>query len=389
VARKKVSANGNGEVEELRDLVEKNDDVANGSTPAKPSRRGLLKIAGAALAGAAGTMALRAVPAAAATGNPVLAGCVNSSNDDQTTFLLMGSTAPNPPLSFFGSALKVQAGMGVKGAGYFVTDHSQEIGLFGQSKGSDNSGNLGTSTGTGVLGASVAGIGVEGDSVSGTGGHFMSSTGYDASLGQAIPGTIGDTEFHGSGRLAMVGRTDVGGVAPNIAPFFVVHTSLFAGAHFQHELIRGNDGSIWASTYAQGGTNRSRWRRINTLRVDTADGLGAAYKPFRRLDTRSGARKAAGSTTVVACAGTGTAASAIPADAIGVVGNLTATSYTGGGFLTIAPAGVTVNTSALNFQIGQASIANSFICGLSGGSLQIKVAGHSTHILLDITGYFQ
>jgi hypothetical protein len=388
VARKKVSANGNGEVDQLRDLIEQ-DDVAKGSRSSSHSRRGLLKIAGAALAGAAGTMALKAVPAAAFTGDPVLQGCINFATADADTILVMGNTGGNTPTSSHGAAFKSQGGTGVKGAGYFTADHSQEIGLFGQSKGADGSGNLASSTGTGVLGASFAGIGVEGDSVSGTGGHFMSSTGYDASLGQAIVGTIGDQEFHGSGRLAMVGRTDVGGVAPNIAPFFVVHTSLFAGAHFQHELVRGNDGSIWASTAAQAGTNQSRWKRINTLRVDTADGLGAAYKPFRRLDTRSGARKAAGSTTVVSCAPSGTGASAIPADAIGVVGNLTATSYTGGGFLTIAPAGVTVNTSALNFQIGQASIANSFICGLSGGALQIKVAGHSTHILLDITGYFQ
>jgi hypothetical protein len=244
---------------------------------------------------------------------------------------------------------------------------------------------------------SNAGIGVEGDSVSGTGGHFMSSTGYDALLGQAIVGSISDSQFHGSGRLAMVGRTDVGGVAPNITPFFVTHSTLFAGGHFQHELVRGNDGSIWASTASMVGTNQSRWKRVNAVRVDSSDGGGAPFKPKRVIDTRSGAIKAAGTTTKVTVAGVGTGTSNIPSDAVAVIGNLTAVNYTGGGFLAIMPAGVAFNPAAdpssVNFIVGQKAIANSFVVGLGAGAdagkVQVVVAGHSTHFIIDITGYMQ
>ena len=98
--------------------------------------------------------------------------------------------------------------------------------------------------------------------------------------------------------------------------------------------------------------------------------------------------------TVIPIAGQGLAASAIPADAIAVMGNLTATKYTGGGFLALSPAGVTVGTSSVNFITGQAAIANGFIVGLGSGGLntgkvQVKVAGHPSHFLIDITAYIQ
>ena len=101
----------------------------------------------------------------------------------------------------------------------------------------------------------------------------------------------------------------------------------------------------------------------------------------------------AGSTTPVTIAGQGAGASAIPADAIAVVGNLTAVSYTGSGFLALSPAGVTVGTSSVNFITGQTAIANGFIVGLgtglNAGNVQVKVAGHASHFLIDITAYIQ
>jgi hypothetical protein len=107
-----------------------------------------------------------------------------------------------------------------------------------------------------------------------------------------------------------------------------------------------------------------------------------------------------GSLTVVSVAGQGSGASAIPADAIAAVGNLTAVNYTGSGFLAIMPAGITIGTgasqfspardpSSVNFITGQKAIANAFVCGLSGGALQVYVAGHTTHFIVDITAYIQ
>jgi len=85
---------------------------------------------------------------------------------------------------------------------------------------------------------------------------------------------------------------------------------------------------------------------------------------------------------------------------------LTAAAYTGGGFLTIMPQGLTTGTgqqydpshdpSSVNFIVGQGAIANSFVCGLnpSNGQLQVYVGGpplpgHSSHFIVDITGYIQ
>jgi hypothetical protein len=191
----------------------------------------------------------------------------------------------------------------------------------------------------------------------------------------------------------MVGRTDVGTSGPNIPVLFLTHSTLFAGGHFQHELVRGNDGSIWASRADLTGAtsaNQFRWKRINAVRVDTADGLGHPFTPYRVYDSRAhGAKKAVGSTTTVPVAGQGTGNSAIPADAIAVIGNLTATGYTAPGFLALSPNGVAVGTSSVNFITGQAAIANSFVVGLAGGAVQVKVAGSATHFIIDITGYIQ
>jgi hypothetical protein len=92
---------------------------------------------------------------------------------------------------------------------------------------------------------------------------------------------------------------------------------------------------------------------------------------------------------VVPIAGQGLNNSHIPGDAIAIMGNLTATQYTGSGFLALSPNGVAVTTSSVNFIVGQGAIANGFIVGLAGGQVQVKVAGHSSHFIIDVTGYIQ
>ena len=391
MGRKKVTSEQS--LDELRDLVAETSDVEGAADVKKtPDRRGMLKMAGAALLGAAGAAAVRAVPAAAASGDYMITGCVNS---ETSPTQLSGATS-NGSVGF-----GANAAIALKGQGDATTT-STEVGVLGTSKSGAGTGVQGQVTsGTGVQGQAGVGVGVQGTSTSGAAGWFQATTGYDVQLGQAIGGTVADPNFHGSGRLAMVGRTDVGTSAPNIAVTFLTHSTLFAGGHFQHELIRGNDGSIWASTAAMAGSNQSRWRRVNTVRTDTADGLGSTYKPFRLIDTRSGTIKAASSVTVVSVAGHGSGASAIPADAIAVMGNLTAVNYTGPGFLAIMPAGIVIGTAAgqynpnadpssVNFIVGQTAIANSFVCGLNAaGSLQVYVGDKSSHFIIDITAYLQ
>jgi hypothetical protein len=357
---KKTKKSDTAQLDELRELVAESD--GDGLQDKTTDRRGMLRLAGAAVLGAAGMAALKVVPASAATGGSMIIGVSNGASS-QTSLLTSSG------IGLFVSGI----GTGVTG---FASGGTNEIGV----------------EGTSITGN---GVGVEGVATSGTGGLFVGSTGYDAQLGFPVSGGA-----VGSGRLAMVGRLDVGASAPNIAPAFAV-TSLGGGPTFEHEFVRGNDSSIWASRFAGSGTNQSRWKRINAVRVDSSDGLGSPFKPKRVIDTRSGAIKAVGSMTLVTVAGVGTGTSNIPADAVAVIGNLTAAAYTGGGFLAIMPGGIVQGTgagqynhladpSSVNFIVGQGAIANSFVCGLSGsGQVQVYVAGHSSHFIIDITGYMQ
>ncbi|TMB86433.1 MAG: hypothetical protein E6J37_12900 [Chloroflexi bacterium] len=207
----------------------------------------------------------------------------------------------------------------------------------------------GGTSGAGVYGLTDAGYGVIGESSTGIGLYARSS-----------------------GRIRQEALANPG--APTYTPN-------------DFEQVRDAVGVLWIHNPS------GVWRRVNTVRVDRADNVAGAYKPFRRLDTRSGAIKAAGSTTVVSVAGTGAGASAIPSDAVAVVGNLTAVNYTGSGFLAIMPSGTVFNPAAdpssVNFIVGQKAIANAFVCGLSGGAVQVYVAGHSSHFIVDITAYIQ
>jgi hypothetical protein len=165
----------------------------------------------------------------------------------------------------------------------------------------------------------------------------------------------------------------------------------------QFEQVRDSNGVLWI--HGTTGVAPAIWRRVNTLRFDTADGSGGVFKPFRLVDTRSGAIKGSATTwTYSVLSGPG-GASTIPADAVGVVGNLTAVNFTNVGFLTIFPAGVAYNPStdpsSLNLIPGAGAVANAFIVGLgSGGGLSSAVSvfigspGQS-HFIIDITGYVQ
>ncbi len=403
-------------LDDLRQLVGQLEP--DGTTPKKKTnRRGILKVAGAALIGAAGMAATRVVPASAATGGNMIIGCSNTASSNTS----LTSSAGTIGLSV------VQGATAIQGT---ATGGSSEVGVLGVSKTGNGKGVAGSATsgvgtggqattgigvqgeattGTGVLGDVTTGTGVSGTASgsAGTGGRFYSQGGgYDVALGFPVVGGA-----VGSGRLGMVGRLDVGGVGPNFAPSFqVTSTGTFT---FEHELVRGNDGSIWASRFdASSSPTSKRWKRINSVRTDSADGAGTNFKPFRVIDTRvtpspplAGGKPAHGTVGtpnfhVVTVAGTGTGLSAIPGDAIAVMGNLTAVGYGGAGFLAVMPGGIVAGSgagqynpaadpSSVNFIVGQAAIANAFVCGLHNGQLQVFIGIVDSHFIVDITAYLQ
>lgn len=112
-----------------------------------------------------------------------------------------------------------------------------------------------------------------------------------------------------------------------------------------------------------------------------AAGRFIATSPGRVLDTRSGARPAAGSTTTIPLAGV------VPDDAVAVVLNVTATEAASPGYLRVqaagAPSGGTANG---NYVPGQDSGTMTIVQRGAGGNVEVYTFG-STHIVADITGY--
>jgi len=323
----------------------------NGSAPS--SRRGFLRLGAAAALGAVGWTAAKVIPAAAATGGNFILGNPNLA-DMPTTIQTTGTAA------------RV---LGAEAVGFTQTNLDSAGTFTGPLQG------LGTTTGViegvdgwaqgpqafGVYGLTDGGTGVVGEAATGIGLYARRS-----------------------GRIRQDPQVAAG--APTYNP------NLF-------EQVRDAGGVMWV--HGTTGVAPAVWRRVNTLRTDTADGLGSAFKPLRLVDTRNtGGPAGNGVVRSYTAAPAGTGASSIPADAIAVVGNLTAVGFSpAGGFLAIVPKGVAYNPntdpSSLNFSTGAYAWANSFVCGLgtgaNAGQLSVFVSCFSgtTNFIIDITGYIQ
>lgn len=341
----------------------------NGTEP--KNRRGFLKFGAGAVLGALGMAATKVLPAAALTtgnfilGTPNAAGAPTNLTGDNTVDTTLG---PNPTLRV--TALN-HAGGKLTTALSGSTLHGAVQSLGGDAippipgpavafEGIDAFAS--GSTGWGVYGLTDAGTAVVGESNTGIGLYARRS-----------------------GRIRQEGLALAG--APTYSPN-------------QFEQVRDANGVLWIHNPA------GNWRRVNSLRTDTADGLGNPFKPLRLADTRNGTGGvtgpvAGGSIKTFTVAPAGTGASTIPSDAIAVVGNITAVGWNVSGWLTIFPAGVTYDPNAdpstMNFSGGAYAWANSFVVGLGtgvtwGGKVAVYVGtlgGGSTNFILDITGYIQ
>jgi preprotein translocase subunit Sec61beta len=112
--------------------------------------------------------------------------------------------------------------------------------------------------------------------------------------------------------------------------------------------------------------------------VDTRSGLGGTTGPLP-----------AGSTTTFTVAG----ACGIPVSASAVAFNVTAVGHNTVGNLRVYPAGAPEPTaSTINFQPGATRANNGVVALGTAGQVRVKVdmlPGGSTHVVLDVSGYFQ
>jgi hypothetical protein len=165
------------------------------------------------------------------------------------------------------------------------------------------------------------------------------------------------------------------------------------------EQVRDGLGVLWVSQPAPSGSLAAAyWRRLNstipitpTRIVDTRNAIGGIQGPL-----------AAGSTytwgpitgaTIIGGINNGKP-TGVDAHAIGILGNVTVTSYQGNGFVAVFPAGAAfdpnTSPSTLNFSTAWAW-ANAFTVllgtGANAGKFSIYVGGQSTHVIVDVVGY--
>lgn len=349
------------------------------------SRRDFVKLAGAAVAGAAGGVLLGGVPAAAADGASVILGNTSGTtvlNDAAHTTSLTATAAagtPTPLVKIIGSgatfpaappngpdlegALQVFSKPGTPAVGTTAAVPAEAINGWGPG-----------SIGAGVLGASDTGYGVLGESGSGF-----------------------DLVAFGTGRVFQWSITDVNGNPLAGPPSFTPAQP--SNGFYGGELIRDSNSVLWASRASGAGV--AGWRRLNTVRVDRADGSNLAFQPARIIDTRTGAgvggppigtRPAYSYTTWGPFPGT----NGIPSDAVGIVGNVTVTGYTGQGFLAIFPTGANYDPnsspSTMNYSTNWAW-ANAFTVGFGTGPYAGKITVYTgsipTHVIVDVVAYIQ
>ena len=106
-------------------------------------------------------------------------------------------------------------------------------------------------------------------------------------------------------------------------------------------------------------------------------------EPYRVYDSRDGdGPLVAGGSRLVG--------TEVPAGAVAVAYNLTATGMVGSGFLAVSPGDVAAGgTSTLNYTgVGQ-TVANAFVSGVDeSGQLMVSAAGSSTQFVVDVVGYY-
>jgi hypothetical protein len=394
------SANGTGEAvlrEEISGLREQlmevtarlqaleGDEAATNGDGKPTSRRDLLKLAGALAAGAAGGIVLRPIPAAAATNGNMILGQANDA-DAPTKLAATGTTFPTSLFEVIGqvpptipanpsahtstatppvtTSVTVPVLLAVSPFGVFPTSGTPPVagypgvapiqGIGGPVNRTNGATTVHVSEGVdgyaGVNSAdpSAIGAGVVGQSDFGVG--VVGSAGTDFLAG-------------GLGYIAQVTITDNNGTAVAGPPPSPV---------YNFEQARDNNGVLWLSTLA------GSWRRMNTV---------IPVSPFRVYDSRPTARPA-NSVTNITIAGVG----GVPADAVGVFGNLTAVGPAADGFLTMYPAGQGVpGVNSLNYTRGVSAVSNFVMVLLgTGGQVSVYVSGNgATNVIFDVGGYIQ
>ncbi|MDT7539101.1 MAG: lysozyme [Actinomycetota bacterium] len=119
----------------------------------------------------------------------------------------------------------------------------------------------------------------------------------------------------------------------------------------------------------------------------TATGTGGhwvAVAPSRFIDTRAGKGAASGAHTGDV---TIQVPSSVPADATGVVLDLSVVGPGGDGYLRLAPTGSTATTTALNFIAGH-SVTGLAVSRMQNQQITVSIFGAPANLVVDLIGYY-
>jgi hypothetical protein len=386
--------------------------------PRAATRRGMLKLAGATAAGAiasAGLAGRAAADTGYTTGGAISVGDVvrqqlNGSRPSEAGFLFATTSTPalTSNTSFFPSAL----------AGWAL-DGDTEVGVFGLSTTSNGQGVTGS--GTGESGVGVYGIGqragmvaeasnITGAGVRASGGALGVSSEANAVDGIGVRGAALGDEGIGvdgnGGRIGVRGYTEatngIGGSFAGRAGALQVSTWLIGappdrGIAFEPGVIEADaQGDLW---FCYKGGNPGDWRKITGR---STAGAFHAVAPGRVYDSRAAAPSpgtiTGGQSRTISVAdkrnpdtGAVTLANLVPAGATAIAANVTIVSTDGAGFVVCNPGGITsVDASTINWSAPGQALANGVILALDDQRrLTIVAGGGSTHVIIDVTGYFR
>jgi hypothetical protein len=367
------------EIAELRAQLAELRNVVSEVSTASPeqstsSRRGMLRLAGAAVAGAA-TTAVTARPAAAANGDSVIIGQNNSGT--ASTNLLSNTT--NLAMLVWNTNT---SGSGLQAIG-------GPYGIEGRS-----------STGTGVSGFSASGTAIEAESTSGTGIVAQAPAGTAVRAEGAVNGVLGisprvGVTGSGGNGTGVFGEGFAYGVFSNgpfgMGPLPIVPVS---GTFRVGDLILVVD-TIYVCVSA---APNLRWRKVGGPAV--AGGFHA-ITPYRAADTRRGTAAAPlviGSDRILDInqaidPATGAPGAVIlPAGATAIAYNVTAVAPTGtGGFLSVVPGDATsFAVASVNWAAAGQTIGNASTVGISSGKVRVFSGGApgQVNVVIDVVGYY-
>jgi hypothetical protein len=396
---------------------------------ARASRRALLKLGGAAAAaGVAATAALvtseGGQTAHATDGLNLVIGQINTGTA-QTSLAIAGSSSASPFFQVDATGSTNSGAIAIKG----LSNASSGIGVYGTASGANGGGVVasaptgygvyaGSNSGYGVFGISTSGVGVGGESTSTSGVNGSSSTGAgvwgqsNSSTGVNGLSTSGvgvwgqSTSSTGVNGLSSTGAGMWGQSTANVGGVFIGGRAALAlgqggapgapsaNAHVKGDVYLDSLATVWVCI--ADGTPGTWVRLLSVPNGTVGGGINYLNTPVRLLDARTSPGSAvvtrgplAGNETY-AFTVAGLGGSGIPANAQGLVANVTVLGPSGAGNLSLFPApGPGPSVASMTFGTPGLFLANGVNVGI-GTAGQIMIQNQSsgiTPLVLDAVAF--